>query len=378
MMTSSSLHGTTNSNHHNNNVNRNDEDAPSRNLLVPPFDAPSRQSNTAVAVFNLIATIVGGGVLSLPLAFAKLGIGLATCLMVVAAVVTDQSLYLLCLSARLTGATSYGEVGRVALGPAMETIMAVLLFVFLLFVITAYQVLLRDIWTPLLLVLWWRVTGSSRHDDDQDHKQPEQEYGNTVLLGMVILLIPFVVQHSLHALRYNCFVGFGSVSLLCAALCHHAFWGTQPTQYSNSNDDNEDNSMLYMTDQVSNVLFAFPIIMLSYLSHFNILPIQSALQQPSRARTRTVVHGAVGGSGWLMYTFGLAGYIYAGAATEGNILLNLVSSSRPHEEEDVMFVVGRWGVGITSTFFVLVFCARVRLCANGFYCPLFYRHCLVF
>ena len=363
----SASYGTTtnnnNNNHNNDNVNVNDnEDAPSRNLLVPPFDATSRQSNTAVAVFNLIATIVGGGVLSLPLAFAKLGIGLATCLMLVAAVVTHQSLYLLCLSARLSGATSYGEVGRVAFGPTMETVMAVLLFVFLLFVITAYQVLLRDIWTPLLLLRVGVVVvgggGSSSNssnssdknqvDDNDENDNVQQEYGNTVLLGIVILLIPFVVQHSLHALRYNCFVGFGSVSLLCAALCHHAFWGTQPTQYSNVDVDNvdNDNSMLYMTNQASHVLFAFPIIMLSYLSHFNILPIQSALQQPSRARIRTVVYGAVGGSGLLMYTFGLAGYVYAGAATEGNILLNLASRT-----DDVLFVVGRWGVGITSTFF---------------------------
>ena len=76
------------------------------NLLVPPFDDPSRQSTSLVAIFNLIATIVGGGVLSLPLAFDKLGVGLATVLMILAAIVTDQSLYLLCLCARLTGASS--------------------------------------------------------------------------------------------------------------------------------------------------------------------------------------------------------------------------------------------------------------------------------
>ena len=83
-----------------------DEEGDVYNLLVPPFDAPSRQSRPVVAIFNLIATIVGGGVLSLPLAFQKLGVVLATILMIVAAIITDQSLYLLCLCARLTGASS--------------------------------------------------------------------------------------------------------------------------------------------------------------------------------------------------------------------------------------------------------------------------------
>ena len=42
-------------------------------ILVPDFDSSRRKSNLIVAVFNLTATIVGGGVLSLPLAFAKVG-----------------------------------------------------------------------------------------------------------------------------------------------------------------------------------------------------------------------------------------------------------------------------------------------------------------
>ena len=314
--------------------NRNDDET--EDLLVPALNDASRQSTTPVAIFNLIATIVGGGVLSLPLAFAKLGIGLATVLMMVAAVSTHLSLYPLCLAARYTGATSYGEIGRVALGPAMETAMAVLLFIFLLFVITAYQVLLRDIWTPL-------VVGVIEDFDAQDLTTTQN--GNLVLLLIVILLSPFVVQHNLHALRYNCFVGFASISVLCAALCRHAFFMENEYQEEDIHADNNSNNLLYFTDNWSHILFAFPIIMLSFLCHFNVLPIQSALVRPTRARMRTVLHGAVGGSGLLMYVFGLAGYVYAGNATEGNILLNLVKEP----DNDVFFTVGRWGVGITST-----------------------------
>lgn len=89
-------------------------------VLVPGYDSPRRKSPLVVATFNLSATIVGGGVLSLPLAFAKCGIVLGTVLMITAGIVTDRSLYLLCLCARQTGATSYGEVGKVAFGKYME------------------------------------------------------------------------------------------------------------------------------------------------------------------------------------------------------------------------------------------------------------------
>ena len=60
-----------------------------KELLVPPFDSEERHSSMLVATFNLVATIVGGGVLSLPFAFQKCGIVLATILMLFAAVITN-------------------------------------------------------------------------------------------------------------------------------------------------------------------------------------------------------------------------------------------------------------------------------------------------
>jgi amino acid permease len=75
--------------------------------LVPSYDSPERISTSVVASFNLVATIVGGGILSLPLAFEKCGIGLGTLLVLLASVVTNISLYLLCQCARYTGATTY-------------------------------------------------------------------------------------------------------------------------------------------------------------------------------------------------------------------------------------------------------------------------------
>jgi amino acid permease len=209
----------------------------------------------------------------------------------------------------------------------METFLAVLLGIFLLFVLVAYQVLLRDIWTPLI-ALSLKFVGVTCNIN-----------GNFVLVFLLFLMGPFLVQHNLHALRYNCFIGFVSVSVLCAALCHHAFWGKYPTHYGK---EGEEDSILYFTQQPSDILFAFPIIALSFLSHFNILSVQANLVQPTRERTRLVIRTAVLGCGFLMYLFGLGGYVYAGIDTKGNILLNVKSYS-----EDSAFLLGQIGMGIT-------------------------------
>jgi hypothetical protein len=68
---------------------------PSLELLVPSAGSHLRKSSKVAATFNLIATIVGGGILSMPLALAKAGLALGTLLIIFAASITDFSLYLL-------------------------------------------------------------------------------------------------------------------------------------------------------------------------------------------------------------------------------------------------------------------------------------------
>jgi amino acid permease len=285
----------------------------SADLLVPSYSSIERQSTLTVATFNLVATIVGGGVLSLPLAFEKCGIILASLLMLLAAATTDRSLWLLCLSARISGASSYGEIGKASFGDWMEGAISLLLFVFLLFVLVAYMVLVKDIWTPLVGML------------------VEGVHGDVVLLLILIFMTPFLLQRTLHALRFNCYVGFASVSLLCLALCHHGL--TSPHLKFD---------LKLWPEKMADVLFAFPIITLSFLSHFNILPIQSALVEPSRYRINATIHCAVASCFVLMYLFGLGGYMYAGDATQGNILLNTSVDTT-----DWMLFLGRVGCGIT-------------------------------
>lgn len=69
---------------------------PSLEMLVPSLDCHSRKTSLLAATFNLVATIVGGGVLSLPLSFSRAGLVWGTVLMIIAALITDFSLYILC------------------------------------------------------------------------------------------------------------------------------------------------------------------------------------------------------------------------------------------------------------------------------------------
>ena len=92
-----------------------------------------------------------------------------------------------------------------------------------MFVVIGYMVLIRDIWTPLVLLT---PLASTLGSNDGDY----------VLMGFVVLLMPFVFQRSLHALRYNCYVGFISVMILCFALWRGALLRKHDVKPQHSSD----------------------------------------------------------------------------------------------------------------------------------------------
>ena len=71
-------------------------------FLYPAHDCETRKSSPLVAIVGLVATVCGGGVLSLPIAFSKAGIVPSTLLMIFAADIQYVHLVQLCSTNRRT------------------------------------------------------------------------------------------------------------------------------------------------------------------------------------------------------------------------------------------------------------------------------------
>jgi amino acid permease len=239
--------------------------------------------------------MIGGSIISLPLAFAKCGIVLATMLLFFAASLTDCSLRLLCKSARQSGVSTYAEVGRVAFGHHAEYAISAILFLFLFFVLVASMALAKDIWTPLIAVLIPQVRGYQ------------------VMLGIVLVASPFLVQSTLYSLRYLCYMSLASTLVATGILSLRAYQTLHVVV----------RELELVTNSFGDALVAFPVITLSFLSSFNVLQVQSTLFRPTDRRINGVVGTSTALCFLLTYLFGLSGYLIGGTATEGNILLNL-------------------------------------------------------
>jgi amino acid permease len=256
-------------------------------ILNPCRDSALRKTKPTGAIVNLVATICGGGVLSLPFAFAHAGIVPSTLMMIFAAITTDFSLYILCSCARRTGGKTYGDVALYAFGPWAEMATTVLLFLLLSFMLVAYIVLVTDVWTPMVLSV---VPPSDLIPYDTSVMTDEElldAAGDIIGLLALALVSPFLLKRDLYALRYTCYIGLCSACMLAIAIVYRALQQTI-----------QGNEMLrthvkWYTTSWADLLFAFPIIVLSFMCCYNVLSVHGSLVDPTRERLRNVIDGAM-------------------------------------------------------------------------------------
>uniref|UniRef100_A0A7S4D5B8 Amino acid transporter transmembrane domain-containing protein n=1 Tax=Heterosigma akashiwo TaxID=2829 RepID=A0A7S4D5B8_HETAK len=293
---------------------------PSVEFIYPAPVSSGRQSGLAPAVFNLCATILGGGVLSLPYTFAQLGWGLGLVTLIAVALVSDFALYILCSCARRSGMPSYVEVAKHAFGKKGGQLITIMLAVFILFVVVAYQVLIRDIASGI-------VEFFLGYDLDMDGR-------NKVLYVCVLMIAPLCFFKSLHALRYTCYLGFAAVCLLVGSLVYlgWAFNRAEPSLWATYARPAEAS--------VADFFYVLPILAVSYVCQFNMLSVHSQLKHPTRGRMKTTIHLAIG-LATLIYAVGaMAGYSCAYMDTNENIFNNFEPSNK-------LLLVGRCGLFVT-------------------------------
>ena len=301
-------------------------------FLVPSSTCDSRRATLPAAVFNMTATIIGGGVLSIPLSCARAGLGPFTALMAASAVATDFSLYVLVSCSRRCGSTSFGGVARSAFGGRAELLTTAAVLVVVSFSVIGLMKLNQGIWSPVLMMaLGILIGGEGAPAGDTTDLQDA-----AVLLGLLVLMTPFLLKRDLTSLRHLCYVGFFSIAILCAAMAYRA-------AELNVGTDVFATDAKWTSTSLPEALSALPIIMCAYLCSFNIISVSCSLVRPTRERVRGVIHWAVALSFLIMYLFGVAGYLCAYDETSGNILRNF-------SPDDPIILLGRVSCGIMTLF----------------------------
>ena len=274
-------------------------------FLNPPLAHASRQSSLSSSIFSLVSTIIGGGVLSLPYAFSQCGLVFSFIFLAVIAVASDFSIYILIsASRRQRSSSSYPGLIRCAFGPRASALCLVLLLMLVYTAVVAYLILLRDMIGPL--VEWLSPVDlelTARGD-------------RLCFLFVILCLSPLCLLRSLHGLRYASVLSVATVCALGVVIV------TQSTRSTAAIASLSLSSFMY-PPSVSSLLSCAPIMVNTFLCHFNVLPVHSTLTLPTRRRIHTLVHAVVLLSFVLYATIGSAGFLLYGQAVDANIMNNM-------------------------------------------------------
>ena len=117
------------------------------------FDKEERQQSAKVGIFNLISTMIGGGVLSLPYAVSRAGLILGFAMLTLSAMASVFSFDILVSASRRTGAMTYQQIGYFAFGGKIQYIITFLIWCLTYLASIAYCVLVGDLIKPIICYL---------------------------------------------------------------------------------------------------------------------------------------------------------------------------------------------------------------------------------
>lgn len=326
--------------------------------------AELRQGTITSARFNILSTMVGGGCLSLPLAFYQAGNSLlGPILLMFFAYLVRKSIDYLVQAAifshpsddteehkRQKGSKSFDSVACAAFGPKAKYFTMGLLATICFFTIVGYAVLLRDMLLPLSDLIFGNDvggTGPSFHH-------------NLTMLTIIVIVTPLCTLKDLTPLEK---IGALSMMSIFTVACCISYRSAQ----CNFSPSYESVRLMPWYEYVNfvpsakqgfgsavhDLLNSLPILISVFMCHFNVLPVHNEFSDPSPQRVNTLFSSSIWGA-CIFYIFvGFSGSMYGNCTAEGMVEGNILLSFR---EDDVLLLVGKvcLSLTITAAFPVLV------------------------
>ncbi len=306
------------------------------------------EGSTKASIFNLTSTIIGGGVLSIPYAFACTGLAVGVIMLLVMSSASAYSAYLLLSCARRCGGKNYEDIAVFIYGRTGGTFVNFLVFLLVYLACIGYIVLMGDLLTQLIPPIF-----------------PSDEWLNRVAMmgSCVVVIYPVTLLRNISALRITSFVSVIAIMFLAGAIIDKSirinenFVPANATSHHGSGSHKflpvEDPCLAKATSRFQCIkwvrfdfdfLLAIPILSCSFMCHFNVLPVHLELRRPTRQRMKKVIYWTMGLAAFLYLLVAIAGYLsffQMLLGKNGGNVLNLYSKG------DFVITMGRAGLVMT-------------------------------
>eukprot|EP00521_Asterionellopsis_glacialis_P014308 CAMPEP_0195302366 /NCGR_PEP_ID=MMETSP0707-20130614/30943_1 /TAXON_ID=33640 /ORGANISM="Asterionellopsis glacialis, Strain CCMP134" /LENGTH=544 /DNA_ID=CAMNT_0040365599 /DNA_START=145 /DNA_END=1776 /DNA_ORIENTATION=+ len=321
-----------------------------------------RKGTISSGRFNLLSTMVGGGSLSLPLAFHKSGNALmGPAFIILVAISAEFCIRLLISSSNMLVARSAPTTNTSRRGSSsMELIMNAAfgekahvftmgLIVFLCYFATVgYAVLLRDMLEPITDAIVPPPKG---------HSIGPTLPHNATMLSIILLVTPFCTLQTFTALKNAGAASMISVLILGSCVVYRSLQCNLSASHSEDRHTSWTDYLTLFPTSAKELLDALPLYISCFVCHYNVLPITNELRNPSTQRVNWLVRSTVWFAAVFYLIIGFAGSMYGNCtpngSVQGNVLLDF-------DEDDPLLFMGRLCLSLTLTaaFPMLVLPAR--------------------
>lgn len=345
-----------------------------------------RQGTISSARFNILCTMVGGGCLSLPMAFQKAGNGLfAPFFLVLTAAITEYCFRIIVAATRklspvqesttLIGKDSFETMASAAFGSQGFLFAKWLVTAMCFFGAVGYAVLLRDMLAPITdaithhnhhhnptLGSWW-VDDWGVEEGSEGGGGPTLA-SNLTMLTVILIITPVCTLKNLSSLEKLGAASMSSILILGACIMFRSLQCNLGHPHE-SFDGHVWPAFKLWPDSMKDVLDAFPLFVSCYVCHYNIPAVHNELQHPSPERVNYWLRSTTVAASVFYMTVGLAGSAYGHCTptgkVQGNVLLDF-------DEDDPLLLVARMCLACTITlaFPLLVIPARDILLRDWF------------
>ncbi|KAL3493243.1 transmembrane amino acid transporter protein-domain-containing protein [Aspergillus germanicus] len=260
------------------------------------------QASWLSCVINLVNTIVGAGVLAMPLAISHMGIALGTFVILWSGVAAGFGLY---LQSRCAQYLDRGNASFFALSqmtyPNAAVIFDAAIAIKCFGVGVSYLIIIGDLMPG---VVQGFVGGEPAFDFLVDR--------HFWVTAFMLIIIPLSYLRRLDSLKYTSVAALVSMAYLVVLVVYHFIIG----------DTKADRGPIRVIHWAGAVptLSSFPVIVFAFTCHQNMFSILNEIQNNSHFRTTAVVFASIGSSATTYILVAITGYLSFGNSVGGNIV----------------------------------------------------------
>ncbi|KAL8688217.1 MAG: hypothetical protein Q9218_005816 [Villophora microphyllina] len=260
------------------------------------------QASWSSSVINLLNTIVGAGVLAMPLALSRMGITLGVFIILWAGITAGFGLYLQTRCARYLerGSSSFFALSQITY-PNAAVIFDAAIAIKCFGVGVSYLIIIGDLMPGV-------VQGFSENAANIGFMVDRHFW----VTAFMLIVIPLAFLRRLDSLKYTSVIALISIGYLVILVFAHFVKG----------DTKRDRGVIRVVRWESAVatLSSFPVIVFAYTCHQNMFSVLNEISNNSHFRTTGVVVASIGIAAFIYILVAITGYLSFGNSIAGNIV----------------------------------------------------------